>query len=310
MWLFDVVVRHAMAAVRRVGMSPDPLREQLSFLDDVDLDVPSLRPGGRPRPSNWRARVLTGALLSAQIALLGVFLHYKGIVQIRGLPPLDATATATAPTMPTVALREPSATEVTPSPPVTRARGPSGTSAGGQPQSDAPSESDWARAMSVETPEANPDDFPTLPLRKEDDGVGPVEDASPVPETTLTETRKGTGNAEKGGLPPLGEARLEKIRKKQLALKHKDEANHQRRMFAMRQEAELYKYQREMIRQNTPRRTIRRDPNGQFTGATEDYPNGSRVDYDRNGQIRQLDLVLPDGTRYSIGRDSYGCWRW
>jgi hypothetical protein len=293
-------------------MSPDPLREQLSFLDEVDLDAPSSRPEGRPRSSNWRARVLTGAFLSAQVAVLGVFLHSWGIVQIRGLPPLDATATAAAPTMPTVALREPSATEVTPSPPATRAGGPSGTSAGGQPQSDAPSESDLARAMAVQTPEANPDDFPALPLRKEDEGVGPgpVEDASPVPEATLTENGKETGNAEQGDLPPLGEARLEKIRKKQLAQKYKDEANRQRRMFAMRQEAELYRYQREMIRRNTPRRTIRRDPNGQFMGATEDYPNGSRVDYDRNGQVRQLDLVLPDGTRYSIGRDGYGCWRW
>ena len=65
-----------------------------------------------------------------------------------------------------------------------------------------------------------------------------------------------------------------------------------------------------MVRRNTPKWDILSDPNGQFMGAVAAYPNGSRVQYDRNGQIRHMDLVLPDGTRHTISRDNFYRWNW
>jgi len=299
-------------------MSPDRLREQLSFLEEVDLDSQSLRSEGPNRRSSWWVRVLTGALLTAQVAVLGVFLHYRDIVRIPGLPPLDVTAPAVTKTAPDI--RGPMASEVATFPPATQSGGHSDAApdfvaapSGGETRSGAPGATDSTPAVAAVTPEANSDDSATLPLRK---GEAGPENARPIPEVALTEKGKGTGKPEKGELSPYEVERQDKINKKKLAerqaKKNKDDTARYRRMLAMKQEAQLIQIQREMIRQNTPRRTIHRDPNGQFMGAEEVYPNGTRVEYDRNEQIRQMDLVFPDGTRYSVGRDNHfrGRWNW
>jgi hypothetical protein len=68
--------------------------------------------------------------------------------------------------------------------------------------------------------------------------------------------------------------------------------------------AERY-YQQE-VRNSTPSWTINKDPNGQFMGAIARYPNGSWIRYDRNQQVLQMEIVQPDGSRHSIGRQHFG----
>jgi len=136
------------------------------------------------------------------------------------------------------------------------------------------------------------------------------EAAEPAPEAIRKEEEKQARDAGRIDRSPISEKRKAEIEKKRLARLKREEYLRTLSVTARRQEEEYNRQWREMVRLNTPKWEMLNDPNGQFMGAVAVYPNGSRVHYDRNRQIREMYVVFPDGTRQSISRDNLYRWNW
>jgi hypothetical protein len=127
------------------------------------------------------------------------------------------------------------------------------------------------------------------------------------PASATASPKEAVPKAEKLSSSAIVSSEEEARKAKSKKLEAKKERDRIRRMFAVRTEDAAIKMQQEMIRMSTPRVTVEYDPMGQFKGRLEVYPNGSSIRYDRNMTVSHMDIVMPDGTKISVGRENY--WR-